>query len=228
MPFRAAEVRNILEFPQAFEPAARVIALAQNYRSTPEILNAANAVLAEAEEGYAKALWGQPAQRGQAGARYRARRQWSGRLYLPRNPGRSGGGIDLQQQAVLFRSAFHSAGLEVELTRRNIPFVKYGGLKFLDAARIKDVLACLRLAQDPERPHRRHPHPAAAAGYWPLDRRSAGPGDVRGAEPARALEEASVPARAAADWPAFVALYGGLRSDAPAWPAQLEGGQGMV
>ena len=166
---------------------------------------------------------GQPAQRGQAGARYRARRQWSGRLYLPRNPGRSGGGIDLQQQAVLFRSAFHSAGLEVELTRRNIPFVNYGGLKFLDAAHVKDVLACLRLAQNPN---------DRIAGFRTLQLLpGTGPSTAEALvqamsgvpEPARALEEASVPARAAADWPAFVALYGGLKSDAPAWPAQLEG-----
>ena len=147
--FRAAEVRNILEFPQAFEPPARVITLAQNYRSTPEILNAANAVLAEAEEGYAKALWSNrpsaakptlvavPDDNGQVD--YICREILAARE----------AGIDLKQQAVLFRSASHSAGLEVELTRRNIPFVKYGGLKFLDAAHVKDVLACLRLAQNP-------------------------------------------------------------------------------
>ena len=57
-------------------------------------------------------------------------------------------GITLKSQAVLFRASHHSASLEVELTRRNIPFVKFGGLKFLEAAHIKDVLAVLRWAQN--------------------------------------------------------------------------------
>ena len=58
-------------------------------------------------------------------------------------------GLRLKRQAVLFRAAHHSARLEVELTRRNIPFVKFGGLKFLEAAHVKDVLALMRFAQNP-------------------------------------------------------------------------------
>src|SRR5213076_1292597 len=58
-------------------------------------------------------------------------------------------GIALKKQAVLFRTAHHSDALEVELGRRNIPFVKYGGLKFLEAAHVKDVLSILRLAENP-------------------------------------------------------------------------------
>ncbi|MGR5471095.1 3'-5' exonuclease, partial [Vibrio astriarenae] len=59
------------------------------------------------------------------------------------------GGLTLKSQAVLFRTASHSAPLEIELTRRNIPFVKYGGLKFLEAAHVKDVLSVLRWAENP-------------------------------------------------------------------------------
>jgi DNA helicase-2/ATP-dependent DNA helicase PcrA len=58
-------------------------------------------------------------------------------------------GIALRSQAVLFRASNHSATLEVELTSRNIPFVKYGGLKFLEAAHIKDVLSFLRWTESP-------------------------------------------------------------------------------
>src|SRR5207249_6190838 len=58
-------------------------------------------------------------------------------------------GIPLRKQAVLFRTAHHSDALEVELARRNIPFVKYGGLKFLEAAHVKDALSILRLAENP-------------------------------------------------------------------------------
>src|SRR3981081_1980580 len=58
-------------------------------------------------------------------------------------------GPPLKQQAVLFRTSSHSGSLEIELTRRNIPFVKFGGLKFLDAAHIKDMLALLRCVENP-------------------------------------------------------------------------------
>ena len=73
-------------------------------------------------------------------------------------------GVALKAQAVLFRTAHHCGPLEVELVRRNIPFVKFGGLKFLDAAHVKDLLACLRLAREPARPAGRVPRAAADAG----------------------------------------------------------------
>ena len=77
------------------------------------------------------------------------RRERSGALCRYARAGKSRGGRDLKSQAVLFRASHHSAALELELTRRNIPFVKYGGLKFLDAAHIKDALALLRFAENP-------------------------------------------------------------------------------
>ncbi len=58
-------------------------------------------------------------------------------------------GVPLKEQAVLFRTSHHSAVLEIELSRRNIPFVKFGGLKFLEAAHVKDLLAVLRWAENP-------------------------------------------------------------------------------
>ncbi len=212
--FRAAEVRNILDFPGQFTPRARVVALEQNYRSTPEILAAANAVIAEAGEGYLKSLRsdrpaGPPpslvAVRDESGqVDYVCRQVLEARE----------AGTALKKQAVLFRTASHSGPLEVELVRRNIPFVKFGGLKFLDSAHVKDVLACLRFAQNPA---------DRIAGFRVLQLI---PGV--GAATAEALLDAArggaaappVPRRAAADWAAFAALLDGLRAR-PDWPGEL-------
>ena len=142
--FRGATVRNILDFPKLFDPPARQVALERNYRSTQPILAAANGVIGLADEGFAKSLWTE---------------RVSSRLPLlvsvkddadqvgyvvEQTLARREAGMKLQHQAVLFRASHHSARLEVELTRRDIPFVKFGGLKFLEAAHVKDVLALAR------------------------------------------------------------------------------------
>jgi DNA helicase-2/ATP-dependent DNA helicase PcrA len=146
--FRAADVRNILDFPTQFEPAARVVTLAQNYRSTQPILEASNAVIALAAERFTKSLWS--GRRGEAPRLVTvvdemAQARWvADEVLLQRE-----GGLALKQQAVLFRTGHHSAALELELTRRCIPFVKFGGLKFLEAAHVKDLLSVLRWVQNP-------------------------------------------------------------------------------
>jgi DNA helicase-2/ATP-dependent DNA helicase PcrA len=147
--FRAATVDNILEFPRQFTPPARVVTLEQNYRSTGAVLDAANALMAEGGPQYRKNLRSsrgagpRPAyvvvQDDQAQAGYVIERVLEARER----------GVDLRRQAVLFRASDHSDVLEVELMRRNIPFVKYGGLKFLEAAHVKDLLALLRFADNP-------------------------------------------------------------------------------
>jgi DNA helicase-2/ATP-dependent DNA helicase PcrA len=139
--FRAATVRNILDFPDQFSPRTTVISLEHNYRSTQSILDAANAVIAQAREGFSKTLTSSKPSAGlphlmtvedeEAQAVYVADQVLEHRE----------AGIDLRHQAVLFRTSHHSARLEIELTGRNIPFVKYGGLKFIEAAHIKDLLA---------------------------------------------------------------------------------------
>ncbi len=146
--FRAATIRNILDFPIQF-PDTTVVALEQNYRSTQPILAASNAVMAFARERYTKELWSRrlsdqkPAlvtcvdESDQTNAVCRHVLE-----HLER-------GTPLMRQAVLFRAGHHSAALEIELARRNIPFHKYGGLKFIEAAHIKDMLAILRLLQNP-------------------------------------------------------------------------------
>ena len=147
--FRAATVRNILDFPKAFEPPARVVTLDRNYRSTQAILSAANAVIALAPERFAKELW-TDRRDGRAPALVTVAEEADQARYVATavlaNRER---GAALKSQAVLFRASHHSAALELELTRRNIPFVKFGGLKFLDAAHVKDTLALMRFAENP-------------------------------------------------------------------------------
>ena len=147
--FRAATVRNILDFPKQFSPPATVVTLEQNYRSTQPILDASNAVIGLASEGYSKRLFstklsGEKPQFISA-ADEPAQVQYAVERILEHREA----GIDLKRQAVLFRAAHHSAALEVELARRKIPFAKYGGLKFLEAAHVKDVLCVLRWAENP-------------------------------------------------------------------------------
>ncbi|MFZ2109310.1 MAG: ATP-dependent helicase, partial [Roseiarcus sp.] len=147
--FRAATVRNILDFPRNFDPPARVVTLDRNYRSTQPILAASNAVIGLSTERWAKDLWtdrgaGAIPQLVTTGEEADQARYVATRVLENREAGAT-----LKSQAVLIRAAHHSAALELELTRRNVPFVKFGGLKFLDAAHIKDVLAALRFAENP-------------------------------------------------------------------------------
>ena len=147
--FRAATVRNILDFPASFDPPARVVALERNYRSTAPILAASNAVIALSPERLPKTLWtekqgGAPPLLVSVGEEADQARYVASRVLANREAGSS-----LKAQAVLFRTGSHSAALELELTRRNIPFVKFGGLKFLDAAHVKDALALLRFVENP-------------------------------------------------------------------------------
>ena len=148
--FRAATVENILGFPSQYAPAATVIAFEENYRSTQCVLDAANALIADGTRQYRKTL---QARRG-AGERPRyvtvLDDQGQAQYVVTRVLEARERGVPLRRQAVLFRSSHHSDLLELELVRRNIPYVKYGGLKFLEAAHIKDLLALLRWADNPK------------------------------------------------------------------------------
>jgi DNA helicase II / ATP-dependent DNA helicase PcrA len=147
--FRAATVENILGFPAQFATSS-VITLEENYRSTQAVLDAANALIAEGTRQYRKEL---RAGRG-LGARPRyvtvADDEAQARYVVEQVLEARERGVLLRRQAVLFRAAHHSDGLELELVRRNIPYVKYGGLKFLEAAHVKDMLAVLRWADNPK------------------------------------------------------------------------------
>ncbi len=147
--FRAATVRNILEYPSSFTPPADTITLSRNYRSTAPILDAANAMIAEAAERFTKDLWTDRQSANKPQLVTVKDETTQANYIVERVLEKREGGTPLKEQAVLFRTSHHSGPLEIELTRRNIPFVKFGGLKFLDAAHVKDVLALLRWAENP-------------------------------------------------------------------------------
>jgi DNA helicase-2/ATP-dependent DNA helicase PcrA len=146
--FRAAEVENILGFPDEY-PAATTVVLQENYRSSPQILAATNAVIADAGRGFAKRLRSNRPEGAVptvvACLDPEAEAEYVCDLVLQRRET----GIALRDQAVLFRTGHHSDTLEVELARRDVPFVKYGGLKFLEASHVKDLLAALRVLENP-------------------------------------------------------------------------------
>jgi DNA helicase-2/ATP-dependent DNA helicase PcrA len=223
--FRAATVRNILDFPKAFTPPAALVTLEQNYRSTPAILDASNAVIGLARERFTKNL--------------RSVRPAGGRPVLVSvldDAAQAGcivaavldnreGGMALKEQAVLFRTAHHSAVLEIELARRNIPFRKFGGLKFVEAAHVKDMLAVLRWAENPA---------DRVTGFRVLqllDGVGAGTAGkvldamadpMPGADPIKALAAFRPPARASAPWRGLVQLLHRLRRPASEWLAELD------
>jgi DNA helicase-2/ATP-dependent DNA helicase PcrA len=152
--FRAATVDNILGFPDQYVPEngrpAAIITLEDNYRSTQGVLDAANALMAEGTRQYRKVLRttrgaGRPPRYVTVADDQSQADYVTARILDTRESG-----VPLKRQAVLFRSSHHSDTLELELTRRNIPFVKYGGLKFLEAAHVKDLLSVLRWADNPK------------------------------------------------------------------------------
>ncbi len=146
--FRGANFRNIMDFPQIF-PGTRVLKLEQNYRSLQGILDLANHVIARAPEHYTKVLAAtRPGDFHPILVRARDEHMQS-RFVAQRILELREQGVELGEIAVLFRSSFHSFDLELELQRRDIPFIKRGGFKFIETAHIKDVLAHLRVIANP-------------------------------------------------------------------------------
>ncbi|MFU2488596.1 ATP-dependent helicase [Thauera sp. WH-1] len=219
--FRGATVRNILDFPAAFEPPAQVITLEQNYRSTRPILEAANSVIALAAERFTKNLWSERASTQRPRLVAVKDDAVQAAFVVDTVLARREEGLKLKQQAVLFRASAHSARLEMELTRRNIPFVKFGGLKFLEAAHVKDVLALLRWAENPRDRISGFRAIQLLAGIGPrtagrvLDNVCAAPAGCA------LLAEQPVPEAARAGWQEFAALIDRL-AERPQWPADFE------
>jgi DNA helicase-2/ATP-dependent DNA helicase PcrA len=146
--FRAAEPRHILEFDRVFSGSTTVV-LETNYRSNQQILDLANAVGADATVGFSAVLQAARTAPGVAPQLVRCADEDAqtdavcDRVLMHREAG-----IALHEQAVLVRAAHHSALLELELSMRRIPYVKYGGLRFVEAAHVKDMLAAFRLADN--------------------------------------------------------------------------------
>jgi DNA helicase-2/ATP-dependent DNA helicase PcrA len=218
--FRAATVRNILDFPDQFSPRAEIITLDRNYRSTEPILAAANGVIGLAKERFTKNLWTE--RTSDAKPRLVAVRDEAdqARYIVERVLANREEGALLKQQAVLFRTSSHSGPLEVELTRRNIPFVKFGGLKFLDSAHIKDMLALLRFVENPRdrvagfRILHLLPGIGPASAQRVLDQMA------EAADPIDALCRLHAPPRSGEDWTHFVQTVANLRYSE--WPADIE------
>jgi DNA helicase-2/ATP-dependent DNA helicase PcrA len=146
--FRGADVGNILAFPDTF-PGTRLFKLERNYRSTQPILDLANHVLEQAKRKYEKHLYTEKTD-GEKPALVAAQDdRWQSRFVCQMLLQLREEGTPLNRMAVLFRSGYNSYDLEVELDRRRIPFVKFGGLKLTEAAHIKDVVAHLRVAENP-------------------------------------------------------------------------------
>lgn len=210
--FRAATVRNILNFPKVF-PTAAVCKLEENYRSVQPIVDATNRVIALSPQRHEKTLFSarRSAQRPRLVTLLDEQQQSDylvGRILEHREAG-----IPLKRQAVLFRAAHHSDALEVELGRRNIPFVKYGGLKFLEAAHVKDALAYLRLAENP-----RDTVSAARVlqlldGIGPAQARKATDFLAAGGFDLKRWQDFVPPAAAAEQWAGFVQLMVRLAPD---------------
>jgi len=219
--FRAATVRNILDFPGRFEPPATVISLEQNYRSTVPILDACNAVIGLSSEGFPKRLFSDrhseqrpllvTAEDEATQAEYIAERVLEHREM----------GIALKRQAVLMRVGHHSDQLELELGRRNIPFVKYGGLKFLEAAHVKDLLAVLRWAENPRDALAAFRVLQLLPGVGPRQARAAMDHFGRHGFDFTSLSAFRTPVAARADWPGLCALLRQLHHHAGACPAQV-------
>src|SRR4051812_6754822 len=209
--FRAATVRNILDFPSQFSPPASIITLDRNYRSTQAILAAANGVIDLARERFTKNLW-TDRNSGSKPQLVTVRDEADqARCIVERVLQNRETGALLKHQAVLFRTSSHSGPLEIELTRRNIPFIKFGGLKFLDAAHIKDMLALLRFVENPRDRVAGFRLMHLIPGVGPTSAQRALDHMAAAADPVAALAHAPAPPRAGNDWETFVDAVADLR-----------------
>ena len=219
--FRAAAVENILGFPERFDPPAEVVTLAQNYRSTQQVLDVANAVMAEAPRQHRKYLL---SIRGQ-GARPRVvtvdELQTQAEYVCTEVLKKREANVALKRQAVLFRSASHSDMLEVELAKRKIPYVKYGGLKFLEAAHIKDLLAVLRWADNPRNALAAFRTLQLLPGMGPVNARSAIEHLEAGGHCFTALKTFTPPQTGEMDWRRLVDLLQALADPQAPWQGQV-------
>jgi DNA helicase-2/ATP-dependent DNA helicase PcrA len=219
--FRAADVENILGFPGRFTPPAEVVSLGQNYRSTQLVLDAANALMADAPRQFRKHLLATRA--GGSRPQYvsvddlDAQAEYVATQVLYRRES----GVGLGRQAVLFRTGSHSDLLEIELTRRKIPFVKYGGLQFLEGAHVKDMLSVLRWADNPRndlaafRTLQLLPGMGPVNARWTLDALAEAGGGIK------ALSGLKVPSIVERDYKGLVELMEKLALPGRPWPGQV-------
>ncbi len=219
--FRAAAVENILGFAERYKPKAETVVLSQNYRSTQPILDAANALMAEGARQHRKTLLGmRPSQLkpvyvslddAVSQAEYICNK-----ILATREVGGS-----LKRHAILFRSSHHSDVLEVELARRNVPFVKYGGLKFLEAAHVKDLLSVLRWAENPRNSVAGFRVLKLVPGIGPAHAKQALDHLEAKGHAVKSLADFDAPQLTKMDWKRFAVLMEKLADPATPWPGQV-------
>jgi DNA helicase-2/ATP-dependent DNA helicase PcrA len=219
--FRAAAVENILGFPDRFTPRAEVVTLAQNYRSTQQVLDVANAVMAEAPRQHRKHLLSSRGEGPKPRLVTVEDLQSQAECVCGEVLKRREANVPLRRQAVLFRSSSHSDVLEVELGRRQIPFVKYGGLKFLEAGHIKDLLAVLRWADNPRNSLAALRTLQLLPGMGPVNARRALDHLEANGGSLGSLQSFAAPQGAAQDWRKLVELLLALADPQRPWPGQV-------
>jgi DNA helicase-2/ATP-dependent DNA helicase PcrA len=209
--FRGANFRNILDFPKQFA-GATTVTLEQNYRSTQPILSVTNTLISRAAERFTKNLWTERAG-GETPWLVAARdEQQQTRFVVDRILELHEEGTPLREIAVLFRAGYMSADLEIELTNRKIPFEKWGGLKFLEAAHVKDVLAFLRILENPRDEVSWYRLLLLLPGIGDATARAAIDSMIAAAWESNAFGRYSPPPRAKAAHAALVSLLDGLRA----------------
>jgi DNA helicase II / ATP-dependent DNA helicase PcrA len=209
--FRGANFRNILDFPKQFA-GATIVTLEQNYRSTQPILSVTNTLISRAAERFTKNLW--TARTGGEMPWLVAARdeQQQTQFVVDRILELHEEGTPLREIAVLFRAGYMSADLEIELTNRKIPFEKWGGLKFLEAAHVKDVLAFLRILENPRDEVSWYRLLLLLPGIGDATARAAIDSMVAAAWESASFARYNPPPRARAAHEALVTLLDGLRS----------------
>jgi DNA helicase II / ATP-dependent DNA helicase PcrA len=218
--FRGANFRNILGFPKQFD-GATVVTLEQNYRSTPEILEATNTMISRAKERFTKNLWTERTGGEKPWLVAAQDEQQQTRFVVDRILELHEEGIPLADIAVLFRAGYMSADLEIELTNRKIPFEKWGGLKFLEAAHVKDVLAFLRILENPRDEVSWYRILLLLPGIGDATARAAIDAMAGAAWESAAFGRYSAPARARSAHQALVVLLDELRSGASTTDARV-------
>jgi len=220
--FRAAAVENILGFSQSFQPPAEVVTLAQNYRSTQQVLDVANALMADAPRQHRKYLLSTRGQGVRARIVTTDELQSQAEYVCNEVLRRREAHVPLKRQAVLFRSASHSDLLEVELAKRKVPYVKYGGLKFLEAAHIKDLMAVLRWADNPRNTLAAFRTLQLLPGMGPVNARAAIEHLAAAAHAFAALKSFTPPQTPERDWQRLSELLLTLADPQRPWPGQVQ------
>jgi DNA helicase-2/ATP-dependent DNA helicase PcrA len=219
--FRAAAVDNILGFPDRFAPRAEVVTLAQNYRSTQEVLDTSNALMAEAPRQYRKHLLSIRGSGVRPSYVTVADLQTQAECVCTEVLKRREANVPLKRQAVLFRSSSHSDVLEIELAKRKIPYVKYGGLKFLEAAHVKDLMAVLRWADNPRNTVSAFRVLQLMPGMGPVNARKAIEHFEAQSQSFEALRSFTVPQSLGVDWRKFCDLLVALADPQRQWQGQV-------